>query len=198
MAIAAEPPVASIGSSRKTRASAEVLRHLLVVPARHGGLLVALETEVTDLRLGHELEQRVEHAEACPQHRHRDHARGQPLHRRGLERRLDRGLAERQVARGLRDQEQAHPVGELPEGVGGRPAIPQRGEDVLDQRMPDHVHVHASPIEASQASRENSLAAAFLMSSGIVVASLFSRSRSTHLNPVLMAIVPVAACLSRW
>ena len=43
----------------------EVLRHLLVVPARHGRRLVALEAEVADLSLGHQLEQRVEHAEAA-------------------------------------------------------------------------------------------------------------------------------------
>src|SRR5262249_5674290 len=59
-----------------------------------------------------------------------------------LERRLDRGLSERQVAGGLGHEEQAHPVGELPEVVGRRATVPQRGQDVLHERMPDDVHVH--------------------------------------------------------
>ena len=142
MAIAAEPPVASMGSSRKTDAPAEILRHLLVVPARHRGHLVTLEAEVAHLGLRDELEERVEHPEPRAQHRHRDHARRQPPHGRGLERRLDGGLGERQIPRRLRDQEQAHPVGELAEHVARCVPVPERGEDVLHERVADDVHVH--------------------------------------------------------
>jgi hypothetical protein len=89
-------------------------------------------------------------------------------------------------------------MGELPEDVGGCAAITQGREDVLDDWMPDHVHVHGSPSpKVPQASSENSLAAAFLRSSGIAVACLFSTSRSTHLNSVLIAMAPVATFLSR-
>ena len=65
--------MASIGSSRKTTASARSLGHLLVVAARHRGLLVALEAEVADLGPGHELEEGVEHAEAGPEDGHGHH-----------------------------------------------------------------------------------------------------------------------------
>jgi hypothetical protein len=43
-----------------------------------------------------------------------------------------------------------------------------------------------------------SCAAAARMSSGIEVACRFSRSRSTHLNSVLIAILPVATFFNRW
>ena len=83
------------GVEQEDGRAGQVLRHLLVVPARHRRHLVALETEVADLRLRHQLEERVQHPEAGAQHRHRHHARRQAPHRRGLERGLDGGLGER-------------------------------------------------------------------------------------------------------
>jgi len=48
---------------------------LLVVAPRHGGFLVALETE-TDLGLRHQLEEDVQHPQAGTQHRHSHDAGG--------------------------------------------------------------------------------------------------------------------------
>ena len=92
------------GVEQEDLGAGEVLRHLLVVPAGDRRLLVALEAEVAHLGLRHELEERVEHAEAGAQHRHRDHPRRQPLDRRRSSGVSTVRLAERQVAGGLRDQ----------------------------------------------------------------------------------------------
>ena len=51
---------------------------MAVVLRRDGGHLVALQADVPDARARHELEDRIEHAEARAQHRHDDDVVGCP------------------------------------------------------------------------------------------------------------------------
>ena len=71
-AATALPPVASIGSIISTKLSARFGGQLRVVLRRHRRRLVALQPDVADARVRHELEHGVEHAEAGAQHRHDD------------------------------------------------------------------------------------------------------------------------------
>ena len=120
----------------------EALRHPLVVSARHRRRFVTLQAEVADFGLGHQLKEPLEQSQSRPQHRHRHDTRHQPAHRGRLERRVDCVVAQRQISGGLRDQEEAGPTGEPAEDVTRRVTVPQPGEDVLHERVPDHSHVH--------------------------------------------------------
>ena len=77
---------------------------------------------MADARRRHQLEHRVQHAQARPQHRHDDDVGGDLAAGRGLERRLDDDLARRHVAQGLGRQQDADPARGPPELLGRRRA----------------------------------------------------------------------------
>ena len=145
-AATALPPVASIGSIIRTKLDVEARRQLGVVPRRDRRHLVALQADVADARVGHELEHGVEHAEAGAQHRHDDDVGADPAAGRRAERRLDGDLGARHVAQRFGGEQHADARGRAAEVFGRRALVAQVDERVLHERMIDEVDRHGSTL----------------------------------------------------
>ena len=79
----------------------EPRRQPLVVVDRHVLLLVAVHADVTDARIRQQSQEALDHPEPCAQHGDNRHLVAQPPRCCRLERRLDRHLLQRQLARDL-------------------------------------------------------------------------------------------------
>ena len=135
-AIAAEPPVASMGSSRNTTALAEVL----AAPSRSSGApppspRCARGRSSRPAACGTSSRNASSMPEAGAQHGHRHHPRGDAARRPPSPAGVSTvRLGEGEVAGGLRGQQQAHAAGQAAELVARRGAVAQPGQRVLDER----------------------------------------------------------------
>ena len=132
------PPVASIGSTTNTSASATPGGHVLVVADRPQRLLVAVHAEVPDARLGHRRRKPVDHARARRAGSPRStisSASRTPA--RGLERRLDLVSSARSVAHRLVGEDHRGVAQRLAEHAVRRVAVAQDREQAAQQRVVD-------------------------------------------------------------
>ena len=118
-------------------------RELVVVDARDGGLLVALQPYVTDAYTRQQLEDRRQQAQARAQHRDRDHLCLQLDRVRLGERRLHLAVAHRQVGGRLVQQHRDHVPRVDAKLLGRGGAVAQAAQAVCDQRMLTDVQRHA-------------------------------------------------------
>ena len=123
-------------------AGLQIRRKLGVVPRRGGGHLVALKPDVADARVGHELQNRVEHPEPRPQHRHDDHVRADLLSGRRTERRVDADVAVRDLAHRFGGEQHADPRGRSTKMFRHRSLVAQLDERIVHERMLDDVDRH--------------------------------------------------------
>ncbi len=99
---------------------------------------------------GHQLQHRVEHAEARPQHGHDDDAVPDAAAVSRAERSLNAHGSAWHVAGRLRREEEADAHGHAPERFGRRVGVSQRGESVMDERMLDEVNWHRDTIQKAR------------------------------------------------
>ena len=114
------PPVASIGSATRSRASAEPGRQALVVVDGRELLLVAVHPEVADARVGQQAQEAVDHARARRAGRRTitiSSTRRRAV--RGLERRLDGVSRSAQVARAPRSASRSRGLPSAPRNSPG-------------------------------------------------------------------------------
>ena len=96
---------------------------------------------MADARTGDDVEHAVEQADAGAQDRHEHDLLAVDLApRRRRDRRLDRDLAQRQVARDLVGHQRGEFAEQAAELDRARLLLPQQRQLVLYQRMPDHLH----------------------------------------------------------
>ena len=120
---------------------------LVVVLDRLQGPLVAIETDVPDLGRWHQLEHRLDHAQARPQHRDEPDLGlySQTFHR--LERRLDRTALRRKIGQRLVADQPRQLTHQLAELLGIGVLVTQQRELVADEGVIAYVEVRVAPVE---------------------------------------------------
>ncbi len=124
----------------------EVGRELRIVRRGDGGCFIALQSDVSYPRGGHQFEDRLEHAHTGAQHRQDDHVNAYAVPVRVFtERCCDGGGAAWDVLQGLGREEQADAMSRPTECRWSSGQVPEIQERVLRQGVVDKVERH-SPI----------------------------------------------------
>ena len=119
------------------RPAGQRLGQLVDVRLRRERLLVAADPDEPDVGVGQQLLGGVDEAEPGAQDRHDDRLHGEPLHRRGRQRRLDRAVDRRQRLGGPGHQQRADALEVLAEQGVRRRAVADAGQRVDDERVLD-------------------------------------------------------------
>ena len=127
---------------------AQIGRQALVVEHRAQSRFLALQANETNSRMGHELENRIQHSQAGAQHRHEHNFAPQLIPARARQRRPDRSRLDRKGPGRLVE----HQLGDLPqhapEFLRAGPLVAQQRQVMLDQRVRDDRHAfHSSMSE---------------------------------------------------
>ena len=143
-ALAALPPVASIGSTSTISASGPWVGDRLVVADRRELRLVAVHAEVADARLRHQPEEALDHPEPGAQDRDHDDVVAEARAARGLERRGDVDLLQAQVAQRLEADQHRRLAQAAAELAARRRLVAQHAEMAGHERVIDDGHsIHA-------------------------------------------------------
>jgi hypothetical protein len=102
--------------------------------------LIALQPDVPDTRVGHELQHPGEHPEPGAKHGHQHDIDLRAASSRRAQRRLDRSFDGGEIAKRFGGQKHAHSPGELPESLWRCPHIAQLQHDVLHDGVFDQVY----------------------------------------------------------
>jgi hypothetical protein len=109
-----------------------------VIVDRFERVVIAIESDVSDARRRHELENAFDHSEPGAEDWHeRELLAGDALADGSLEGRVDRDVFEREVGRGLVGHEHRDLVDEFLENLRRRAAVAENRDLVLDERMAD-------------------------------------------------------------